>query len=207
MHEGIERLKDHFEQFKGTKLSEVDAQVLYIEVVLHIAGYDLRNPKIVKRADRAKNMYQFDVEVYESEADFKKCIGLAIECKSPQNDEFNIAKYTSGTEVGALEVVTQQGNRIWKNKNRDGLGQLRAYCLNARHFIAGSSIPILTNGFEWVVVEDGVFSCLASANQPLPPGLKIVTANLDCTEDMVKLIDVLHRWCPANRSVESGDEH
>ncbi len=195
MRKALEDLGKHYGKFKDVALSEIDTQVLYVETVLEIAGYDVRNPKLVKRANRANNKAQFDVEVYPSENDYRKRIGLAIECKSITSDEFNIKNFEIGEEVGPLTNAIENGPACWKNKHKDGLGQLRAYCLNAEHFAKGDSLAVFTNGFEWVAIEDPSFSCPEDASSPISSETSMMRATLDDSESMLCFVHRLHKWC------------
>lgn len=123
----------------GKRLSEIDTQVILVEPILCIAGYDTYDPNIVKRASRNPQSLEFDIEIYKGNKLF-----LAIEVKALSSHEFNI---NSEDKIGALF----KDNCKWKNKNGDGVGQLRAYCLNRHNKIEFTTKPILTNGLEWAI--------------------------------------------------------
>lgn len=137
----LKRIQEY--EKRGNKISEIDTQTLLVEPVLCLAGYDIYNPFIVKRASRnARHIFgsgEFDIEVYKNGNLF-----LAIEVKSFSSEEFNINKINN--EIGKLE----QRNGKWSNKANDGVGQLRAYCLNWNK-LNRCTIPILTNGKEWIL--------------------------------------------------------
>lgn len=125
------------------KLSEIDTQVLLVEPILCIAGYDIYNPRIVKRASRNPQSKEFDIEVYKRNKLF-----LAIEVKALSSNEFNI---NSQNNIGALK----KKNCKWTNNEGDGVGQIRAYCLNLGYRkINTAPIPILTNGLEWAIFHN-----------------------------------------------------
>ena len=123
----------------GKKLSEIDTQVLLVEPILCLSGYNLYDPEIVKRASRA-NKQEFDIEVYK-----KSKLFLAIEVKSLSSQEFNISKINNSNNIGKLK----KNNNEWKNLGGDGVGQLRKYCIERE--LSGDTIPVLTNGKEWVL--------------------------------------------------------
>lgn len=59
------------------KLSEIDTQVIFVEPILWVAGYDIFDPNIVKRASRdPKSKSPFDISVFKGENIF-----LPIEVK------------------------------------------------------------------------------------------------------------------------------
>jgi len=122
------------------KLSEIDTQSLLVEPILCLAGYDIYNPCIVKRASRGANTKEFDIEIYRNGN-----LYLAIEVKSLSSKEFNIDKIIN-SGIGALKKEDK-----YINNNGDGVGQLRAYCLNWQNKINKNTIPVLTNGREWVL--------------------------------------------------------
>ena len=117
-------------------ISESDTQVLLVEKVLGIAGYDVFDPFVVRRASRSSTRPEFDVEVYRDGKLF-----LAIEVKAISSQEFNIDQQ----EIGQIQIKNGQ----WKNKAKDGVGQLRAYCCNWKNKLTEETIPILTNGERW----------------------------------------------------------
>lgn len=184
-------------------ISEIDTQAILVEPVLYLAGYDIANPQIIKRADRGSKVVQFDIEVYDSNGNLK----IGIEVKSLNSNEFNInnqfeisgAKNKSGNLGLRCENFYDKLNkrnrnkiiydgRAWEcnacsstspcnndklefcNYNKDGIGQLRAYCIkyfNQTPFRKEqlpdklseinknvlSFMPILTNGQKWVIFK------------------------------------------------------
>ena len=144
----VVKLIEEYEE-NGKRLSEIDTQILLVEPVLCHAGYDIFNPYIVKRASRSPQSQEFDIEVYKNGNLF-----LAIEVKSFNSSEFNIRKFNAGNRIGALSKQNQQ----YENSKEDGVGQLRAYCLNwNNNKISVNVIPILTNGKEWVLFNMRLF--------------------------------------------------
>jgi len=137
---------EKYEKNNG-QLSEIDTQILLIEPILCLAGYDIYNPYVVKRASRSKQSQEFDIEVYKNGKLF-----LAIEVKRISSSEFNIDKINKG--IGKLS----RSNNRWINNNGDGTGQLRAYCLNWNNKLNPCTIPILTNGKEWVLFNLSSFT-------------------------------------------------
>ena len=136
------------EEFKrsDSSLSEIDTQFLLVEPVLWLAGYDIYNPYIVRRASRSPHS-KFDIEVYKNGKLF-----LVIEVKSFSSSEFNIDKQDS--EIGKLIKKCVS----YTNRPGDGVGQLRLYCLNdSRCKNDNDIIPILTNGKEWVLFDIQLF--------------------------------------------------
>lgn len=68
------------------KISEIDTQVILVEEVLKVAGYDTLDINQVRRADRSATGKHFDIEVYGDNG----TLLLAIEVKSLGSNEFNI---------------------------------------------------------------------------------------------------------------------
>jgi len=199
----IDNLKKCEAYNKGSKkLSEIDTQVLLVDPILCLAGYDISNPKVVKRADRGSKKEQFDVEVYSSNEDLM----IAIEVKALKSNEFNISDQfqiqdragNSGNlaiccknfeksgekkkrtqiyngnawDCGLCKSTAQCANDelYFCNYHSDGVGQLRAYCINYLNktlfrkeqltvkiseikFKPVRFIPILTNGRKWVIFK------------------------------------------------------
>lgn len=59
-----------------------------------------------------------------------------------------------GEEKGVLGFE----NNKYKNSRRDGVGQLRAYCVKWKEKLDNSTIPILTNGIKWAIFEKRNFT-------------------------------------------------
>lgn len=130
----IDRVKE-YESLNSRKLSEIDTQVIIVELVLLSSGYDIYDPYVIKRASRNPQAQNFDIEVYQNNR-----LLLAIEVKALSSCEFNIYQ-----QSGKLF----KNNHKWQNKANDGVGQLRAYCLNKK--LDSSTKPILTNGIKWLI--------------------------------------------------------
>ncbi len=146
--DSIEKIKSLYDKIKSCNLSEIDTQVLLIEPVLVLCGWDIFDPNSLKRANRSAKNHQFDIEIYNDEKMF-----IAIECKSLSSKEFNIGKIKSRNGIGKLI----EKPRKWKNKDKDGTGQLRAYCSNYSQY-DDSTLAVLTNGFDWVIFDHDKFT-------------------------------------------------
>ena len=133
-------------------LSEIDIQTLLIEPIISHGGWNLYNPNEVKRAGRSSNGKEFDIEIYDpSNNDLK----IAIECKSLKNHEFNIDKIGNG--IGAL-LRTKEKGIYEQQKSNDGVAQLRRYCIRSSLLLKQNALlPILTNGYEWVIFNSNFF--------------------------------------------------
>ena len=126
----LESIRKLYEDNKSNYLSEIDTQVLLVEPVLQLAEWDIHDPKIVKRASRNTLKHEFDIETYLN-MDSKTSVRLALECKSLSSAEFNIKKISSKAGVGKLTQKQYADLSLyWANKSHDGIGQLRAYCIN-----------------------------------------------------------------------------
>lgn len=174
------KLIEEFENLTQKKVSEIDTQILLIEPILSLAGYDIYNPFIVKRASRASNVKQFDIEVYQNET-----IKLVVEIKSFSSNEFNIYdvlnnpmqekgvyKHTNDKiKIGTIKKYNENGKLIWRHCLADGVGQLKAY-LNNYGFANNKPIPILTNGRTWVIFSENFYDF---KNQKFNPSLEVLT--------------------------------
>ena len=154
----LEELGRRLRHVKDRKLSEIDTQVLLIEPVLKIAGWNVLNHDLVHRASRSPRAQEFDIEIYSS-PDRPQQVSFAIECKALQSGWFNIDKMST-KDIGQL--AKQEGKDstpYWVHnwKACDGVGQLRAYCRNYHHFSRDRSVAILTNGVEWVIFNTRTF--------------------------------------------------
>lgn len=153
----LDSIRKLYEDNRFIYLSEIDTQVLLVEPVLQLAGWDIGNPKVVKRSDRNPSKHQFDIETYLN-TDAKEFMRLAIECKSLSTVEFNIKNISSMAGVGKLTQKHHKDLSVyWANKHQDGIGQLRAYCINYQHFSKMDSLAVLTNGFEWLIFNNDIF--------------------------------------------------
>lgn len=136
------------------KISEIDTQVILIEPVLSLAGWDIFDPATFKRTNRDTKNPMFDIELHN-----KGKLRIAIECKSlksdEKSDEFNIKKLKGKSQVGRLKLKNKKAGTDpkWYNIGKDGVGQLRAYCKNYKHFQSDTT-AVLTNGYEWVIFDN-----------------------------------------------------
>jgi predicted type IV restriction endonuclease len=134
-------------------LSEVDIQVLLIEPILCHKGWDLLNPNEIKRAGRSSKSKEFDIEAFDLASGLLK---IAIECKSLKSDEFNINNISNG--IGALKF-NKEKKAYCQKKQKDGVAQLRRYCVRSEYFRNSCPpIPILTNGYEWVIFNTNFYN-------------------------------------------------
>ncbi|MEM4406595.1 MAG: hypothetical protein QXS68_06070 [Candidatus Methanomethylicaceae archaeon] len=161
------------------KLSEIDTQVLLVEPILYLAGYDIYDPYIVKRASRSRKSQEFDIEVYKGHI-----LLLAIEVKALSSNEFNI---NSDRGVGALKE--EEGK--WKNYGGDGVGQLRAYCLNRRNKVLCCTTPILTNGQRWALFTSRKFLDKESAKDRIDPQKEAKVYDITNPKDFCELLEFL----------------
>ena len=150
-YENEKKYEKNCEENYSKKISETDTQILLVEPVLSLAGYDIYDPKIVKRASRGKNTREFDIEIYKNGKLF-----LAIEVKSLGSSEFNIDKILEESSKSNVGKLTKQNSR-WTNSSGDGVGQLRAYCVNWPSKVNNDTIPVLTNGEKWVLFDLSAF--------------------------------------------------
>ena len=160
------------------KLSEADTQALFVEPILRLAGWDTGNPVEVRRAggDR-KKCPQFDVEVYDKNG----LLRLAIECKAIGSGEFKVT--SDGLNEGAGAHVNEG-----KEKQKDGVGQLRRYCTEICRCHPEYTIPIFTNGYAWVIFDSATFAIKEKLGNSLPQNRGHVYANLDSTDFMTTII-------------------
>ncbi len=145
----IQEIRELYDNVKELDLSEVDTQVLFIEPVIELSGWNIKDPTQVKRASRSTKKQEFDIEIYSSKGPPSK-LHAAFEYKSISSHEFNIDKINSRNGIGQLTQKQKKRDQslYWANKSGDGTGQLRAYCVNYSHFNEDSDIPILTNGLS-----------------------------------------------------------
>ena len=142
------------------KLSEIDTQVLLIEPVLKIAGWDCNSYEQVRRAHRRGHgpKMEFDIEVYSPKNN--SLVTIAIECKS-LNTPYNL---TSKKGVGQLHRDNEAAP--WWQTTGDDIGQLRAYCVKYSQF-AAISIAVLTNGFDWLIFNTETFTLKSKLINPI----------------------------------------
>jgi hypothetical protein len=155
--QNLEGLRERYRRIKGFRLSEIDTQVLLIEPVLALSGWDVSDPAVVKRASRSAKKREFDIEVY-SAPDSPPRVQIAIESKALFSAEFNMDKINSKNGIGQIkEKQRKAGTLFWANRAGDGTGQMRAYCLNYPQFSDKSSLAVLTKGFDWVIFNNDSF--------------------------------------------------
>lgn len=129
-----------WEKDNAYTLSEIDTQSLFVESVLALAGWNIYNPQEIRRANRGNT--NFDIEGY-----IDNRLIIAIESKALNSEEFN---YGGIGKVGGLP-------KTGRNDNSDGIGQLRHYCRTYPQFKMEYTLPILTNGYEWVIFNKDAF--------------------------------------------------
>jgi len=157
-NEILEKVKLRWQELKALNLSEIDTQVLLVEPILTIAGWDLLNYSQVKRASRSSKGQEFDIGLYSPTS--SPYVFFAIECKALQNAWFNIDRFTiKRKEIGQLKNIGKKSAYWVHNWGAcDGVGQLRAYCANYDNsFSRELSTAILTNGYDWVIFDTKTF--------------------------------------------------
>lgn len=127
--------------------SEVDTQVLLVEPVLALAGWGVEQISEVRRASHDSGD-PFDIEAW-----YAGVLRLAVDVKSLKSAEFRVQPGIDG----AINP--------WRDK-RDGTGQLRFYCSRHLDFIIGKTLPVLTNGQEWVLFDKTTFIDRSRRDQP-----------------------------------------
>ena len=147
-------------------LSEIDTQILLIEPILQIADWDILDPSIVKRASRSNSKQEFDIEIYESINNPPR-VKIAIECKSLDSPEFNADKIPNGIGKLVQKYKKKKNAYYWANKSRDGIGQIRAYCANYAHYNPDYTIPVMTNGCEWLIFKSSQFANDSRLSSPV----------------------------------------
>jgi hypothetical protein len=152
LREELENRLDQVKRYENSidkrKVSEMDTHAILVEPVLEASGWNIYNPFVVKRADRSSKVknIQFDIECYTTCEYGNRQLYLAIEVKAYSSIEFNIDNIRK-KKIGKL----RKKNGAYRNTNRDGVGQLRQYCLNRTNF--GTAKPVLTNGQRWVIFK------------------------------------------------------
>lgn len=137
---------------KTFTLSEIDTQVLFVEPVLELAGWNIRDVSQIQRANRSARNQHFDIEGrIDSSSQY---VRLALECKALRSPEYNIKKIDTRKGIGGLHQSTTSGLLGWKCKQKDGVGQLRSYCVKFSQYNSFVSIPVLTNGVDWVIFNN-----------------------------------------------------
>lgn len=128
-------------------ISEIDTQIFLVEPIFMLSGFDIYDPGVIKRASRSSKSSEFDISIYE---DGKLLFG--IEVKSLSSNEMQFKKLESVINGGTDSDVGKL-KREYNNKDKDGVGQLRRYCIS---YLSDNSriqknifYPILTNGSVW----------------------------------------------------------
>ena len=186
------KLKTRWEEVCPQKLSEIDTQILLIEPVLEIAEWNLLEHAQAKRASRNPRAQEFDIETYAS----PDLLTFAIECKALNNHWFNIDKLQS-KGVGRLEQDSE-GKWFHDYRKCDGVGQLRAYCMNYKHFCKERSVAILTDGYDWVIFNTQVFTSQLTSS--ITKAAIVAHANLSDSKFKEIIIDKL--WLPRQQQAK-----
>lgn len=160
MGQELEDIRARYIRVRNRELSEIDTQILLIEPVLEIAGWDVNNHEQVKRAHRRGRgaKMEFDIEVYSSKDDSEAAI--AIECKSLEST------ITLKSRKGVGQLLYDIKTGLWWQKRIEHVGQLRAYCVNYPQFDE-SSLAVLTNGFDWVIFDTLTFINKSQLGEPI----------------------------------------
>jgi len=170
-------------------LSEIDTQVLLIEPVLALAGWSVHDVSQTRRANRSARKQSFDIEMrVDAQSTW---IDLALECKAVRSPEYNIEKMTTGNGIGGLVQMVKRDRSVWVCKAGDGVGQLRAYCANLPQYNSGRSVPVLTNGVEWVIFNTARFTGERRLTERLMESDIVGHARLDNPDFQQKIIDHL----------------
>jgi hypothetical protein len=204
----------------GKIISEIDTQVILVELVLSLAGHAVKNPFFIKRSSRSRIGNEFDIEVYANGR-----LKIAIEVKGLSSKEYNIDNSGAGqlfeycsaykgddkspkacelkwSETGGARTCKYHADcknysanntctkavEKFGNVNQDGLGQLRAYCLNFAHYEAKTTMAVLTNGEEWVIFgRDFTENPFSPIQKPQIEARKKITDSAFCKEIINKL--------------------
>lgn len=80
-------IKEVYDRFKTSELSEIDTQILFIEPVIEISGWDIKDPTQVKRASRSTKKHEFDIEICRENGPPRKlhaalCVQLRLVCSA-----------------------------------------------------------------------------------------------------------------------------
>lgn len=133
------------------RLSEIDTQVLFVEPVLSRLGWDMGDPGKVRRAGRqtsGANVQVFDIELYGN----KPTPFIVIECKRLHDETFNADK------IGMAGMLEWEGSSHKQSTEKDGLAQLRRYCVDYRRkFDPNTTTPVFTDGETWVAFRGATF--------------------------------------------------
>lgn len=170
-------------------LSEIDTQVLLIEPVLELAGWNVRDVSQTRRASRSARKQRFDIEVGVDA--HTNLVNLALECKAVFSPEYNIAKMNTLNGIGGLVRKVKGDGVVWECKRKDGAGQLRAYCAKFPQYTSGQSVPVLTNGEEWVIFNTARFTDESRLAERLTESDIVGHARLDNPDFQQAIIDHL----------------
>lgn len=169
-------------------LSEIDTEVLFVEPILRLAGWNPHNPGEIRRANRGKNNKKFDIEAYRNNAD-EYYLKLAIECKSISNKEYN-GHNISDTNRGALIFREER----WKQtRSGDGVGQLRRYCTFYKNFDEHRTVPILTNGISWTVFNNSSFLDSTRLHLPIEERDVLASAEISSHAEFERIIEHIRK--------------
>lgn len=133
------------------RLSEIDTQVLLVEPILRLIGWDTMDVNQMRRAGRqtsGANVQVFDIELYGD----KPTPLIVIECKRLHDETFNADK------IGMAGMLEREGSSHKQSTEKDGLAQLRRYCVDyERKFDPSITIPVFTDGETWVAFRGTAF--------------------------------------------------
>jgi len=190
----LQEIRELYDRVKEFELSEIDTQILFIEPVIKLSGWNIKDPTQVKRASRNTKKHQFDIEIYSSNGPISE-LYAAFECKSLSSHEFNIDKIQSRNVIGYLTQKQRESDQslYWVNKSGDGTGQLRAYCINFSHFDEDSNISVLTNGFDWVVFNNSSFLNIYSLSNKISSYHIKARSNIKSKDFEEKIVKVLSK--------------
>ncbi len=150
--------------------------------------FDIYDPRVIKRASRSSRSFEFDISIYKNGK-----LLFGIEVKSLSSNEMQIEKLENiingriDSDVGKLRCG-------YNNKNGDGVGQLKRYCINylGDGLQTQKSIfyPILTNGIIWYFFNLNEF-----LKHPYSPIDKNSVCGVFCLKDgdrsIKKLVDFI----------------
>jgi len=175
----LDGLRNRYRRCKEIRgLSEVDTQVLLVEPVLALAGWEPASPDQVRRASRDHRKMEFDVAAFGGER-----LRLALECKRLGSPEYNVSieVLTRGDRIGRLRpdvFAKERGDEKWG----DGAAQLRSYCCRFTQYESGFTIPILTDGFRWAVFRSERFVEAERRQHPLELADALVVTDMEAPD-------------------------
>lgn len=127
------------------KLSEVDTQVLFIEPILYLSGYDIFDINLVKRTSRSRNEI-FDIWIKKNEEEAL----LLIEIKA-MND--NTMKNLFGEISNKLVFNINKVKGTIKNENNNYIGQIFCYCLDYAYYLKVKKGRFKIENFEEIIKQ------------------------------------------------------